>query len=459
VLRNRLRATRYLLAAAVLVPTLTAPAAHAASAAPLAQAPHSAVTSAALTSTALTSANAMASAARAKGTKSKSKGTKTPASRTEQEPTSAELQQQHAQVARLKAEAAREAAGVDDAQQALEGAAVLAGQALEDYATAVRQLQTRQLVEQQREDALALAQATLDDHRRDLGRWAREVYSNGSGLGGYPALTSLLAADSSSDAITNLTTLHRLGQARADAVTEVQATTRKADQASDAAAAASENAAAAAVRSASAKQAADDAVNQQRRLLGVAESSLADTQDDVSAAAAREAGLRAALLAASGPTPTSGSGASKDNRVTGTVGSCVGGDVQQYPNGQIPTAALCALRASPGHYLRADAAYAFDRMSAAYAVRFGRTICVTDSYRSYAAQVSVYARKPGLAAVPGTSNHGWGTAVDLCGGIQSFTSTEHRWMTVNAPLYGWFHPGWAQQTGSKPEPWHWEFGG
>jgi hypothetical protein len=26
-------------------------------------------------------------------------------------------------------------------------------------------------------------------------------------------------------------------------------------------------------------------------------------------------------------------------------------------------------------------------------------------------------------------------------------------------IYGFFHPSWAQQGGSKPEPWHWEFAG
>ena len=49
-----------------------------------------------------------------------------------------------------------------------------------------------------------------------------------------------------------------------------------------------------------------------------------------------------------------------------------------------------------------------------------RPICITDSYRTYASQVRLYGQKPALAAVPGTSNHGWGLAVDLCGGIEHF---------------------------------------
>ena len=72
--------------------------------------------------------------------------------------------------------------------------------------------------------------------------------------------------------------------------------------------------------------------------------------------------------------------------------------------------------------------------------------------------MNLYATKPNLAARPGTSNHGWGTALDLCGGIQDFGTAEHEWMFLNAPLYGWFHPAWAQRGGSRPEPWHFEFG-
>jgi LAS superfamily LD-carboxypeptidase LdcB len=271
-------------------------------------------------------------------------------------------------------------------------------------------------------------------------------------------MTTLLQSDDAADVGTNLTVLRRIGRDRGRALAAMQTAQRQADLAADAAATASEAAADAAVEASAAKQASEQAVNAQRRLLGVAESSLAQSNDDVSNATAREAGLRAALLAQASA-PANGSGSSKDNRVTGQVGTCTGAAVEQYANGQIPVSALCPLRSAAGHYLRADAAYAFDRLGQAYAGRFGTAICITDSYRSYAAQVSVYARKPGLAAVPGTSNHGWGTAVDLCGGIQSFSSAQHRWMSENASLYGWFHPGWAQQNGSKPEPWHWEYGG
>jgi zinc D-Ala-D-Ala carboxypeptidase len=98
-------------------------------------------------------------------------------------------------------------------------------------------------------------------------------------------------------------------------------------------------------------------------------------------------------------------------------------------------------------------------MSEAFAARFGTPLCVTDSYRSYAEQVAVRARRGTWAAVPGHSNHGWGTALDLCGGVEDFDSPAHAWLDVNAPAYGWFHPAWARRGGSLPEPWHWEYAG
>ncbi len=128
-----------------------------------------------------------------------------------------------------------------------------------------------------------------------------------------------------------------------------------------------------------------------------------------------------------------------------------------YPNGLIPAAALCALSV-PGHMLRADAAQAYERLAAAYRQALGRSLCLSDSYRSYEAQVRVYGEKPSLAAVPGTSNHGWGLAVDLCGGLQSFGTPDQAWMRANAGRYGWYHPSWAEPGGSRPEPWHWEYG-
>ena len=131
--------------------------------------------------------------------------------------------------------------------------------------------------------------------------------------------------------------------------------------------------------------------------------------------------------------------------------------VRREANGFLSADTLCPLAVGGGHRLRTDAARAFDRLSAAYAASTGGPLCVTDSYRSYAAQVDVFKRKPTLAATPGRSQHGWGLAVDLCGGVQVFGSPAHEWLRAHAGQFGWVHPRWAQRGGSKPEPWHWEY--
>ena len=131
---------------------------------------------------------------------------------------------------------------------------------------------------------------------------------------------------------------------------------------------------------------------------------------------------------------------------------------QSYGNGQIPSNVLCGLSWVSGEQLRCDAAAALEELNGAFRAAFGRNLDVTDGYRSYGEQVTVAATRGGLAAVPGTSNHGFGQAVDLSGGIESFGTAEHSWMVANAGTYGWKHPAWAQAGGSKPEAWHWEYG-
>ncbi len=129
-----------------------------------------------------------------------------------------------------------------------------------------------------------------------------------------------------------------------------------------------------------------------------------------------------------------------------------------YPNGLIPPSAMCPLDVG-GHRLRCDAAAAYRAMSAAFDKAFGSPICITDSYRNYASQVKLYGEKPALAAVPGTSNHGWGLAVDLCGGIDRYGTPQYTWMKANAGRFGFLHPDWAEPGHGREEPWHWEYAG
>jgi hypothetical protein len=127
-------------------------------------------------------------------------------------------------------------------------------------------------------------------------------------------------------------------------------------------------------------------------------------------------------------------------------------------NGQLPDSVLCTLW-TPKHRLRADAAVALAKLNIAYQQHFGNEICLTDSYRTLGEQVRLRSTKPGLAAPPGTSEHGLGLAVDLCDGVQNGVgSSRWQWLRENASDYGWQNPDWALPGGGgQYEPWHWEF--
>ncbi|GAA1863292.1 D-alanyl-D-alanine carboxypeptidase family protein [Myceligenerans crystallogenes] len=185
------------------------------------------------------------------------------------------------------------------------------------------------------------------------------------------------------------------------------------------------------------------------------------TYDDVVTAAQRLArlmdpGLWDALV---DPVPADGSGpAAADLR--GSLESIVdafGLSTAGYANGRIPADVLCPLAFAPGHLLRCDAAERLTALNAGYEQQFGVSIPITDSYRSYEAQLAVKAAKPYLAAVPGTSNHGWGIAVDFGSPIHTGVSAQYTWLRLHGPDFGWDNPVWARLDGSKPEPWHFEF--
>lgn len=129
-------------------------------------------------------------------------------------------------------------------------------------------------------------------------------------------------------------------------------------------------------------------------------------------------------------------------------------------NGLADGAILCASEAAGGRSLRCDAASAFDAMTAAMTAATGASIELNDAYRSLDEQVHLRATLgPRLAAVPGTSNHGFGTAVDIANQAAVPGTVTGDWLAANASAYGWVHPAWARPGGAKPEHWHWEFAG
>ncbi len=123
-------------------------------------------------------------------------------------------------------------------------------------------------------------------------------------------------------------------------------------------------------------------------------------------------------------------------------------------NGKLPASAMCTLW-QKDQKLRADAAVALAKLNVAYKQAMGKDLCVTDSYRTLGDQFVVKRLRGGWAAAPGTSNHGTGTAIDLCGGSAVKSTSTYTWLRANGARYGWTNPEWARTT--LPEPWHWEY--
>lgn len=146
--------------------------------------------------------------------------------------------------------------------------------------------------------------------------------------------------------------------------------------------------------------------------------------------------------------------------LTTSAGQASGPTVTLVTAAAVAWRALCAAALAAGHTLKATSA--------------------GDSYRSYAAQESLFrARystspisgrptkvwlgrtwwlKPGMAtaAVPSTSNHGWGLAVDIGeerdgdSGTEAIDAGTVAWLTANAGKYGW-------SAELQSEPWHWRY--
>jgi zinc D-Ala-D-Ala carboxypeptidase len=132
--------------------------------------------------------------------------------------------------------------------------------------------------------------------------------------------------------------------------------------------------------------------------------------------------------------------------------------VTTITNGNLPAVDLCTLW-DRKHQLRADAAIALAKLNLLYRKRFGHDLCLSSAYRTLSEQYAVKRIRGGYAAAPGTSEHGWGLAIDGCDGMNNGPSNEnYLWMRANGVGYGWVNPDWALAGGSGPyEPWHFEY--
>lgn len=154
------------------------------------------------------------------------------------------------------------------------------------------------------------------------------------------------------------------------------------------------------------------------------------------------------------PTDTASSSSSQQAGPS-SGGSATGGGATTNTgnNGKLDDSSLVPI--GGGHRLSGTAAAQYEEMVKA-AKADGIDWTVTDSYRDYNSQVKLAQQKGlysqgGLAATPGHSNHGWGTAVDLGGGANKSGSKQNDWLVKNAARFG-FHT-------IPREPWHWEYRG
>lgn len=382
--------------------------------------------------------------------------TATPGTAGEQILGSAQLAAQIAAAEALTDDLIESNAGIAAASGKLNRLAIQANTLLQDYAEARTAERTARAEATLSVLRLQQLTARMGKDRKALAQWAYLAYAGGGSLSDMGAMLDTLGKPPA-EAGDMAAQLAYLSNQRSVAFERVENQTQLQEALTQRAVQASTEATTAAQQAADARAKLDVVMKEQKAQLEATRSLharqvakagpiagllLGSEDPDARAASTR---LRKALIV-------------PGVRADGSVKACSTNE-SDYPNGQIPAAGLCPLFGSPGDSLRPSAAAAFNAMSIAYQKDSGSPICITDSYRSYAEQVVVKAAKGKWAATPGTSEHGFGRALDLCGGIQDFGSPAHLWMKQNAPLYGWFHPDWAEPTGSLPEPWHWEYAG
>ena len=150
-----------------------------------------------------------------------------------------------------------------------------------------------------------------------------------------------------------------------------------------------------------------------------------------------------------------------------------------YANGAIPASAL--KRSTFGVDLTKAAANSANRLNALYALLHGKRLTATDGYRSLAIQKKIfleryakgslagkagyttdvssylgaaYTRRTGTAAaaIPGTSNHGLGLALDISA-LGGFDGAAFKRLEAIAADYGWTNT----EGRSVGESWHWVY--
>jgi hypothetical protein len=140
-------------------------------------------------------------------------------------------------------------------------------------------------------------------------------------------------------------------------------------------------------------------------------------------------------------------------------------------NGEIPSELLFPVSIGNSTvYFEENAAKSWDKLVKLYKQSHGgKCFTVNEGYRPYTNTVEYYEdsvhKKKKTAAAPGTSQHGWGLALDI-----DMTQDLYDWLKKNGKSLNIIHPSWASVNKSNKktqetkinnmfESWHWEYSG
>lgn len=137
-------------------------------------------------------------------------------------------------------------------------------------------------------------------------------------------------------------------------------------------------------------------------------------------------------------------------------------------NGKLPVTMLVAIPWDKEKTLiAAPAVKDLTRLNTAFKKKFGKNLDIDLAYRTLDTQKYYYNELgPYIAAKPGTSNHGWGLAIDVPESYNySFKGKYYKWLKTNSKKYNWTHRKNLEEFRSNgtlnpyAEAWHFEYNG
>lgn len=138
------------------------------------------------------------------------------------------------------------------------------------------------------------------------------------------------------------------------------------------------------------------------------------------------------------------------------------------PNGKLRASMLVSIPWDREKTLiAAPAVKDLTRLNSAFKKKFGKNLDIDLAYRTLDTQKYYFNELgPYIAAKPGTSNHGWGLAIDVPESYNySFKGKYYKWLKAHSKKYNWVHRKNLEEFRSNgtlnpyAEAWHFEYTG